>query len=255
MTKAPLTGVGVLVTRPLAQSSELIEAIETNGGNAFSLPVIEIVPRDEHDIQADASRMAAPDISVFVSSNAVAYGLKYAGTASKAAVGPATAAAITATGQAVDIVPSDGYDSESLLAEAALQDVVGKNIRIIRGSNGRELLADTLRDRGAHVDYLSVYDRMLPEIDSDTLRDIVTAWQEGRIHVVTVMSVESLHKLIDLLPKSLLERPKNMLLVTPATRVIKEALVLYPASRPILASGVQATDMVAALITHYSADA
>ncbi len=239
----------MLVTRPRAQAAELIEAIRQQGGDVICFPVIEIVPRDSAEIAIAAAALPKPDIAVFVSPNAVAHGLSHVAGAAKAAIGPATAAAIRSTGHTVEIVPDQGFDSESLLAEPALSDVSGKEVRIIRGGKGRELLARTLRERGANVSYLPVYERALPAISPDLLASVETAWREGKINVLTAMSVESLQNLGSLLPAWCAMQLENMPLVTPAARVIKEALDRYPRSRPILATGPQAADMVAAIIT------
>jgi uroporphyrinogen-III synthase len=251
---SPLLGVGVLVTRPHAQAAELIAAIQGKGGTAICFPVIEIVPRDTTEVAAAAATLPHPDIAIFVSRNAVAHGLSYAANAAKAAVGPATAAAIRAAGQAVEIDPGQGYDSENLLAEPALRDVAGKQVLIIRGGNGREgrgreLLADTLRERGAIINYLPVYERGLPDVDPELLFEVEAAWRDGKINAVTAMSVETLDNLSALLPESCVQQLENVPLVTPAARVIKEALDRYPASSPILASGPQTADMVDAIIS------
>ena len=144
MPDAPLQGVGVLVTRPRPQATELVEAIESRGGSAYCFPVLEIVPFDELDIRNSLSRLGKPDIVIFVSRNAVEHGIAYTDGGAIAVIGPATAAAVAAAGRVVDIQPGDGYDSEHLLAEDRLQDVAGKCIRIIRGRSGRELLAEDL---------------------------------------------------------------------------------------------------------------
>jgi uroporphyrinogen-III synthase len=251
MTDTPLHGVGVLVTRPRAQAAELIKAIEDNGGNAVCFPVIEIVARDEAEIVAELAAIPTPDITIFVSQNAVAHGLRFAHGTMKAATGPATAAAIRNAGGSVDIQSPDGYDSESLLMQTALTDVAGKEVCIIRGNDGRELLAETLRERGATVNYLSVYDRRPPQLSTDALADVETAWRDGRIDAVTVMSVESLNNLANLLPEWCTQQMKNVPLVTPAARVIKEALNRYPASTLVKAAGPQAADMVDAIITTF----
>ena len=248
MTDTPLHGVGVLVTRPRAQATDLVQAIEAKGGEVIYFPAIEIVPRDQIEIAKDAAALAAPDIAIFVSRNAVDHGLLHAADAAKAAIGPATAAAIRSAGQTVEINPDSGYDSESLLAEPALREVTGKQVRIIRGSKGRELLADTLRERGAGVEYLSVYERQLPTVSSDLLAEVETAWRDGKIQAITVMSIATLKNLGTLLPEWCASQLENMPLVTPAARVIKEALNRYPESTPILASGPQAADMVDAII-------
>ena len=230
MADAPLEGIGVLVTRPRTQAAELVSAIEQNGGTAFCFPVMDIAPLDQNSVAAEE------------------YGLNFTGGARIAVIGPATARAVRSAGRIVDIEPAGGYDSEHLLAEPAFQTIAGKQVRIIRGGKGRELLADELRARGAIVNYLSVYERRLPAVGPDMLADIEARWRQGDIAVVTVMSVQSLGNLVELLPEWCRNQLESTPLVTPAGRVLKEALDRYPASRPILASGPQASEMVQAII-------
>ncbi len=254
MADRALQGVGVLVTRPRTQAIELVDAIEARGGDAYCFPVIEIAPREDLEVHADAASLAAPDIVIFVSRNAVEYGIRHTDDGLIAAIGPATARAVQAAGRVVDISSAAGYDSEHLLAEDALRNVEGKRIRIIRGSEGRELLADTLRERGAEVDYLSVYERRLPEVGPETLADLESRWRQGRINVITIMSVQSLENLARLLPDWCAGQLESTPLVTPAGRVLKEALDRFPASRPILAPGPGAAEMVQAIIALQSTD-
>ena len=254
MADRPLQGVGVLVTRPRTQAIELVDAIEARGGNAYCFPVMDIAPLDQLEVRESADRLKAPDIVIFVSRNAVEYGIGYSGGGKIAAIGPATARAVSDAGRVVDISSASGYDSEHLLAEDALRQVSGRRVRIIRGSQGRELLADTLKERGALVDYLSVYERRLPAVDAETLADLESRWRQGRINVITVMSVQSLENLAKLLPAWCAEQLESTPLVTPAGRVLKEALDRYPASRPILASGPGAADLVQAIIALQSTD-
>ena len=254
MADRPLQGVGVLVTRPRTQANELANAIEAQGGHAFCFPVIEIAPCDTNIVDKEASTLERPDIVIFVSRNAVEYGIGYTNDGLIAVIGPATANAVRAAGRVVDIQPASGFDSEHLLAEDALRDVAGKRIRIIRGSSGRELLADELTARGALVDYLSVYERRQPQPGPEMLADLESRWRQGHINVVTVMSVQSLTNLIDLLPAWCREQLDLTPLVTPAGRVLKVALDRYPASRPVLASGPGADDIVKAIIALQSTD-
>jgi len=174
MTEKPLEGVGVLVTRPRTQAAELVSAIEQQGGEAFCFPVIDIVALDENELQASEAALPPPDVTIFISRNAVEYGLRYSGGGRIAVIGPATAKAVRAAGRIVDIEPAAGYDSEHLLAEPELSDIAGKQVRIIRGSKGRELLSEELTARGATVNYLSVYERRLPNVPPDMLAELET---------------------------------------------------------------------------------
>lgn len=249
MPDTPLAGVRVLVTRPRAQAGALVEAIESAGGEAIRFPVIEVRPRDRQAIETDVRRLADPDICIFVSTNAVCHGLDFAGDARLAAIGPATAAAIESRDRVVDIQPVKGYASEHLLAESALVELGGKTVRIVRGGDGRQLLATELERRGARVEYLSVYERRLPSVAPRELDAVTKALISGKIAAVAVMSVQSLDNLLRLLPESAHDALCRSALVTPSERVIKVLLHRHPDWRTTLARGPQAGDVVAALVT------
>jgi uroporphyrinogen-III synthase len=238
----------VLVTRPSHQAAELVAAITQRGGSAIEFPVMEIIPRGSDVIVNDASNLHDPDIAIFVSPNSVQHGLAYAGSARTAAVGPATAAAIESAGRRIDIRSSEGYDSEHLLAEPGLQDVSGQIVRIVRGTRGRELIADELRARGATVEYLPVYERTLPDYSAAKLDNLEQQWRSGEVNVVTIMSVESFANLVAILPEWCRTELENTPLVTPASRVIIEAFDRFPGIPTTLARGPQASEMVDAIV-------
>ena len=248
MARGILEGAGVLVTRPRRQAEGLVAAIAVVGGRAIEFPAIEARPRSAADIAADAAALLPPDITIFVSGNAVRFGLDHAGAARVAAIGPATAALIEELGRDVDIRSPVGFNSEHLLATPELQDVDGKVVRIIRGNAGRELLATTLRDRGATVEYLPVYSREVPDYSDAEIDSIRAKWAAGEIDVVSIMSVETLVNLVELLPRDCREALGKTPLVTPATRVIKEAEKRFPGIPTTLADGPQASDMVEAIV-------
>jgi uroporphyrinogen-III synthase len=109
-----------------------------------------------------------------------------------ATVGASSAAALREHGLAPDLVPAHQYNSEALLALGELQDMHGKRVVIMRGNGGREHLRDTLRARGAEVDYVEVYRRVCPETDSHLMRSLL---QPGALDVITVTSNETLQNL------------------------------------------------------------
>lgn len=236
----------VLVTRPREQAEELIDLITQRGGEAIAFPVLEIVQNDKTDVAARAERCGPADVTIFISPNAVRFGLSFA-TGQVAAIGPGTAAAIERAGRRVDIVPAAGFDSEHLLAEPVLQSLAGKRVRIVRGNGGRELLRDTLGERGADVHYVEVYCRELPAHSDASLASLERRLKSGEIDFIVIMSVQSLHHLKTLLPNAAGESFAGSVLVTPAARVLKEAEAVCPGCRVVLAPGPSATELVDAI--------
>ena len=250
MSDGPLAGCRILVTRPEHQADDLVAAIENAGGEAIRFPVIQIIGRNQQTVECEFGSQPKPDICIFVSRNAVEYGISTIGDsgAALAAIGPTTRAAIEAAGVRVAISPNEGFDSEHLLAHPALSDVSGKNVLIIRGDSGRELLADTLRHRGADVSYLSVYRREARDAPAGELALLDERWRYDGIDCVTVMSVETLENLLRQLPPDSLERLRQTPLVAPGARVIQTAMERVPGIQAVMASGPQTANMLNALI-------
>ena len=198
-----LSGHAVLITRPKHQSGILADLIRRSGGEPILFPTLEIEPVDPTPaMQAILERLSECDMAAFVSANAVQHatpliravggwpqGLRVA------AVGQATARELRAQGVAEVLLPGDGADSEALLARPELQDVAGQRIVIFRGMGGRELLAETLRSRGAEVVYVECYRRSKPTSDPAPLRDRVA---RGALDAVVSASAESLRNLLDI---------------------------------------------------------
>ena len=68
--------------------------------------------------------------------------------------------------------PEHGDDSEALLDLPQLQAAIavpGSRVLILRGYEGRELLAERLREQGVMVEYLPLYRRYLPQYPASAL--------------------------------------------------------------------------------------
>jgi uroporphyrinogen-III synthase len=200
----PLADTGVLVTRPEHQAGPLCDLIAAAGGTPIRFPVIAIAPpTDPAAAAAVIDSLDRFDLAIFISANAVEQGVAAvrarrawpAGLAT-ASIGEATARALAARGLAPAIRPDTGFDSEALLAHPDLGDVAGKRLVIFRGEGGRELLAGTLRARGAEVVYAEVYRRVLPAVDAAPL---CARWRAGEIDVAVVTSAEGLRNLCRLI--------------------------------------------------------
>ncbi|MDH5694044.1 MAG: uroporphyrinogen-III synthase [Gammaproteobacteria bacterium] len=198
-----LSGIGVLVTRPEHQADALCALIEQAGGKAIRFPVLEIVaPSDESSLTHAVAHLQDYDMAVFISPNAVNQSLNrilakgpFPVSVQIAAVGRASAKAVSKFGLQIDIFPKQRFDSEALLELPEMRQVNGKRILIFRGEGGRELLAETLKARGAEVDYAEAYRRARPKSD---VGGLMKRWARGEIGVVTVTSNESLHNLYDM---------------------------------------------------------
>jgi uroporphyrinogen-III synthase len=112
-----------------------------------------------------------------------------------AAIGPATKAALEKFGITDILTPKDRYDSESLLALSEMHVVAGKRIMIFRGLGGREVLANTLTERGAKITLAECYRRINPSQDVSPLKEL---WQSGRLHAIVITSSEALRSLVAL---------------------------------------------------------
>ena len=247
----PLAGVGVLVTRPTHQADELCALIESAGGRAVRFPTLAIsAAPDTTAARAALAALAHYDRVLFVSANAVDQAMALRPLADwpaglrGAALGAGTARALAKHGLTAPLVAPPPHDSEALLTMPQLQALSGQRLLIIRGVGGRELLGETLRARGAQVDYAEVYQRSRP--DSDT-RDILAAWARGAIDIMTVTSGAALRNLVAMLGESGREQLLSTPLVVVSGRMVQQALALGFTS-PRLAEAASDAALLAALI-------
>jgi len=197
----PLNDAGIVVTRPARQAAGLAREIAALGGRPLVFPAIVILPPvDVAALRAVHWELARYDIAIFVSANAVEYGVgdpaAWPASILALAPGPGTAAALAAVGIANARIPATTMDSEGVLALPQLFDVSGKRIVIFRGDGGRELLCTALEARGATVVQVECYRRAKPQGGAAGLID---AWREKRVDAVTLTSGEGLDNLWDIL--------------------------------------------------------
>lgn len=200
----PLAGKTIVVTRPRAQAAELAAGIEALGGHALIFPLLEIYPpANPAPLQQAIAQLGDYHFTIFISPNAVDHALpailaagSWPANLQPAAIGPGTVKALTKHGIAQCLYPASRFDSEGLLAEEAFaaEAIAGKKILIFRGNGGRELLAETLRERGAFVDCVTSYERHGPGDNFDTL---LKAWRQHQLHAIALSSSEALRYLLD----------------------------------------------------------
>jgi len=225
MPESTLSGFHVAVTRPIAQSTKLCDLIKSHGGQTISFPLIEIVPLDDYDdFDQKLLTLDNYDLAIFISSNAVNQGMprllthlkKIPPTLQFAAIGPATASELQKFGVQNILAPENRFDSESLLALPAMLKVNAKRIIIFRGIGGREILANTLRSRGATVDFAECYQRINPQTNADVLSGL---WQNKQLQAIVVTSSEAMRHLLDIAGQGEADWIKNVTLCVNHARI------------------------------------
>lgn len=197
----------MLVTRPRDQAEPLCRLIEAAGGTAIRFPALEIAPpKDVEALNHLIDRLDDFHMAIFISPSAVNKAMNLV-CARRGALPAHLAVACVGRGSARELrhfgienalAPKGRFDSASLLELPELRTVQDKRVVIFRGDGGRELLARTLAERGAQVEYAECYRRVKPAADVGAL---LRAWARGEIDIVTVTSVDALHNLYDMVGK------------------------------------------------------
>jgi uroporphyrinogen III methyltransferase/synthase len=106
-----------------------------------------------------------------------------------AAIGPGTARALAEHGIAADIVPQR-FVAEALVEALESVEVEGKRVLIARAAEARDVLPDALRERGAEVDVVALYEtvREAPDpaaIEAAQAADYVTFTSSSTVRNLT----------------------------------------------------------------------
>lgn len=163
----------IIITRPEPFASQLAEKLKLAGFvDVVCLPCVEIEPTTPPLSQAVEGRGGADEgILIFISRNAVIYGHQLINNEAVAAIGLGTKNELERYHQSVDIFPKQPpFNSEALLELSDLLNVKNKKITIIQGGEGRSLLSDTLKSRGAIITSVDVYTRKQPSYTETILQ-------------------------------------------------------------------------------------
>ena len=186
----------VLVTRPALQASAWVAQLAARGVDAVALPLIDIAPAlDLEAVRAAWAGLARQRLVMFVSPNAADRFFAERPAAARwppdtlaGSPGPGTTRALLALGvpPARIVAPAADaaqFDSEALWEQLEHLDWVGAAVLLVRGDGGREWLADTLRERGAQVEALATYRRVVPELSTPERSLLADACQRPAAHL------------------------------------------------------------------------
>ena len=171
LSPRPLSGRSVAVTRARAQSSELARRLEQLGASVVQAPVITVRP-----LQGAPLDPSPYDLICLTSPNGVAALFERLAAGGRdarslagariAAIGPGTARALAGHGIAADVVP-ERFVAESLVQ--ALAEVPVQRALVARARQARDVLPDALRERGAEVDVLDLYETLAEPLSETAL--------------------------------------------------------------------------------------
>lgn len=239
-----------LVVRPEPQASRLSQALLTAGHQPVTSPLLSFVEGNElHRLPELLGSLSSDDYVIAVSVHAVSFtdnALRENGLAwPKAhyiAVGEATGNAFADVGVQGAAVPNDPR-SEGIISLPGLADVTGRRVVILRGNGGRHMISPTLSNRGAHVDYCEVYQRVY---SPDPHGELVKGWQSQGVDSIIITSGGLLSHIVQLATANAKDWLLSRLLIVPSIRVVQEAKELG-FTQIINAEGASNQALIAAL--------
>jgi uroporphyrinogen III methyltransferase/synthase len=182
--RRPLAGRSVVVTRARAQASGLAGRLRALGADVVEAPAIRIEPRESAELDQALEHVDRYALVCLTSPNGAALlaeGLMRRGRDARAlagvvvaAIGPGTAAELARFGVGADVIPERAV-AEALVEALAEVPVEGQRVLVARAAEARDILPDALRERGADVDVVPIYDTVREPLPDERLRAIAAA--------------------------------------------------------------------------------
>ncbi|GGB43300.1 uroporphyrinogen III methyltransferase [Oceanisphaera marina] len=239
-----------LVVRPEPQASSLSQALRAAGHQPVNSPLLSFVEGAELSrLPQLLGQLSAQDYVIAVSVHAVNFtdnalrqhNLSWP-EAHYIAVGEATGNAFAEVGIPGAAVPGDPR-SEGIISLPGLEQLSGRRVVILRGNGGRHMIAPTLTDRGARVDYCEVYQRQYRQ---DPNGKLVKSWQSHGVDSIIITSGGLLSHVVQLTDDRAKDWLLSRLLIVPSIRVVIEAKELG-FTQIINAEGASNQALIAAL--------
>lgn len=197
----PLFGKRILVTRARAQASEFADLLEANGAEVIQFPTIKIQPIEGVDVPSPNEY----DWVIFTSINAVEIfyerlrkngkDARAFGTSKICAVGPKTVEVLHSIGIHPDFIPS--HSRGSVIA-AEIEGIRDRRVLLPRAKIATAYLPDALREKGAHVDDVPLYDTV--KVPGENREVIETDLLNGEIDLVTFTSSSTVTNFLEMFP-------------------------------------------------------
>lgn len=242
-------GATMVITRPVGGGATLARPVVAGGGRPLLLPGLALRALATDTARGALDTLSRKHIAIFTSPASVRFAFQLRPSlriarGSAFALGAGTARALARHG--IDaIIPTERSDSEGLLSLPGLRRVRGRRIALIGAPGGRNLIAPTLRRRGATVEAIHVYRRAAPRLTQRHF-DALDAAPDPLITLVS--SGEALTHLVSLVPARLIERMRGQIIVVSSARLVAAARE-HAFGEIVLARSAAPRDLLAAAET------
>ncbi len=264
----------VVVTRPLQEARQWVNALADAGYDAVALPLIGVLPPDDRAAVVNVwSRLDSFDAVMFVSGNAVDhfFALRPAsvhpifasanGKPRMFVTGPGSLSALKRAQvdlRRIDMPDREGeqFDSEALWAVVAQQVRPGFRCLVVRGTAshgsmlaasdgvGRDWFADQVRAAGGHVEFVVSYQRRLPEVQPTEHDLIRQAAHDGSVWLFS--SSEAIANLVLACPDQSWSQAKAVVTHSRIAQAARDAgFSVVCESRPTLAALMASIESIA----------
>lgn len=205
-----LKGKVVAVVRPLEQSKDLADAIESLGGTPYVAPLIEVKPPSNPEALHNMIRETVAgkiDVIVFMSRNGVLQALEAASKINLlesfkealnritvVSVGPKTKREMEKLGLASPIMPEE-YSSSGVVKLLQKRGLQGKTVALPRAQIVDETLRTALERLGANVVQAAAYE-VTQASDKSQVKRFIEDLAAGKVDVVAFTSPSTVKSLI-----------------------------------------------------------
>lgn len=211
-----LAGRRILVTRAEHQAGRLSRELAAHGAEPVEIPSIRILPPADfapldhalHHLSTygwmlvtsantvNALLARIEDLGI-VSPGSQTWRTMFGPLPKIAAIGPATARAISRMGWTVDLMP-EHYVAESLL-QALGDKLHGQRVLLARSARARDVIPDALRAQGIELDVIDAYRTEVPQESVSRVRELFAAGQKPALDAATFTSSSTVDNFLELL--------------------------------------------------------